>query len=95
LLMEEYSIAAQIWKLSSIDMCEIARNSVLMSGYPDEVKKAWLGKNYKEAGIAGNDICRSNVPNIRIGHRYDVLCEELHLLKVAYHSRQEVILFHL
>ena len=35
--MEEYSIAAQIWKLSSIDMCEIARNSVLMSGYPDEV----------------------------------------------------------
>ncbi|CAF1690107.1 unnamed protein product [Rotaria sp. Silwood1] len=93
--MEEYSVAAQIWKLSSIDMCEIARNSVLMSGYPDEVKKAWLGVDYKQAGIAGNDMHRSNVPNTRIGYRYDVLCEELHLLKVAYHSRQEVILFHL
>ncbi|CAF3941564.1 unnamed protein product [Rotaria sordida] len=88
-LMEEYSIAAQIWKLSSIDMCEIARNSVLMSGYPDEVKKAWLGVGYKQPGIAGNDIRRSNVPNIRIGHRYEVLCEELRLLKLAYHSRQE------
>ncbi|CAF4746482.1 unnamed protein product [Rotaria sp. Silwood1] len=88
-LMEEYSIAAQIWKLSSIDMCEIARNSVLMSGYSDEVKKAWLGLHYKEPGIAGNDIRCSNVPNIRIGHRYEVLCEELRLLKLAYHSRQE------
>ncbi|KAK6012605.1 putative AMP deaminase, partial [Ostertagia ostertagi] len=31
-LMEEYSIAAQVWKLSSCDMCELARNSVLQSG---------------------------------------------------------------
>lgn len=29
-LMEEYSIATQVWKLSSCDMCELARNSVLM-----------------------------------------------------------------
>jgi AMP deaminase len=35
--MEEYSIAAQVWKLSSVDMCELARNSILMSGYSDEV----------------------------------------------------------
>lgn len=31
--MEEYSIAAQVWKLSSCDMCELARNSVLQSGF--------------------------------------------------------------
>ena len=37
-LMEEYSIAAQVWKLSSVDMCELARNSILMSGFSDEVK---------------------------------------------------------
>jgi len=37
-LMEEYSIAAQVWKLSSADMCELARNSVIMSGFPDEVR---------------------------------------------------------
>ena len=27
-LVEEYSVATQVWKLSSADMCEIARNSV-------------------------------------------------------------------
>ena len=36
--MEEYSIAAQVWKLASVDMCELARNSVLMSGFSHEVK---------------------------------------------------------
>lgn len=35
--MEEYSIAAQVWKLSSCDMCELARNSVIMSGFPHKV----------------------------------------------------------
>lgn len=37
-LMEEYSIATQVWKLSSCDMCELARNSVLMSGFSHKVK---------------------------------------------------------
>ena len=36
-LIEEYSIAAQVWKLSPCDMCELARNSVLMSGFEHEV----------------------------------------------------------
>lgn len=44
--MEEYSIAAQVWKLSSCDMCELARNSVLMSGFPHKVSIA--------VGIPGN-----------------------------------------
>ena len=35
--MEEYSIAATVWKMSSVDMCELARNSVLMSGYRHKV----------------------------------------------------------
>lgn len=37
-LIEEYSVAAQIWKLGSGDMCEIARNSVLASGFPLKIK---------------------------------------------------------
>lgn len=37
--MEEYSIATQVWKLSSCDMCELARNSVLMSGFSHKVKQ--------------------------------------------------------
>lgn len=59
--MEEYSIAAQVWKLSSCDMCELARNSVLMSGFPHRMKHHWLGPNYTREGVAGNDITRTNV----------------------------------
>lgn len=38
--MEEYAIAAQVWKLSTCDLCEIARNSVLQSGLSDKVSMA-------------------------------------------------------
>lgn len=76
-LMEEYSIAAQVWKLSSCDMCELARNSVLMSGFPHKVKQYWLGPNYTKEGVAGNDISRTNVPDIRVAFRYETLLDEL------------------
>lgn len=36
--MEEYSIATQVFKLSSSDMCELARNSVRQSGFSHEVR---------------------------------------------------------
>jgi AMP deaminase len=104
-LMEEYSIATQVWKLSSVDMCELARNSVLMSGFSHQVsenisrlcsissvifkvKVFWLGQHYREAGIAGNDIRRTNVPPIRIAYRYEALVDELHLFALAYKNRQ-------
>lgn len=35
--MEEYAIAAQVFKLSTCDMCEIARNSVLQCGLSHQV----------------------------------------------------------
>ena len=120
--MEEYSIAAQVWKLSPCDMCELAKNSVVMSGFEDrvrelymyclqrmlscdsvcaqvflqdhfccwklqyahthththtQVKQHWLGVNFREEGPAGNDITRSNVPNIRVAYRHETLVEEL------------------
>nr|CAB3455382.1 unnamed protein product [Digitaria exilis] len=38
-LVEEYSIAASVlWKLSSCDLCEIARNSVYQSGFSHRLK---------------------------------------------------------
>ena len=43
--MEEYSIAAQVWKLSPCDMCELARNSVLMSGFEHAVSKIPVAYN--------------------------------------------------
>ncbi|EJD76725.1 adenosine monophosphate deaminase, variant [Loa loa] len=76
-LMEEYSIAAQVWKLSSCDMCELARNSVLQSGFEDKVKVHWLGPNYKEEGVLGNDVSRTNVPDIRVSFRHETLVDEL------------------
>lgn len=79
-LMEEYSIATQVWKLSPVDMCELARNSVLMSGFPTWVKKHWLGTNFKKEGVLGNDVKRTNVPDIRVAFRFDTLCYELNLL---------------
>lgn len=41
-LMEEYAIAAQVFKLSTCDMCEIARNSVLQSGLSHEVNNQFM-----------------------------------------------------
>uniref|UniRef100_A0A0N4ZU19 AMP deaminase n=1 Tax=Parastrongyloides trichosuri TaxID=131310 RepID=A0A0N4ZU19_PARTI len=76
-LMEEYSIAIQVWKLSPIDMCEIAKNSVHQSGFDDKIKMYWLGSNWKKEGIAGNDISRTNIPDSRISMRHELLVEEL------------------
>uniref|UniRef100_A0A1A9WNW9 AMP deaminase n=1 Tax=Glossina brevipalpis TaxID=37001 RepID=A0A1A9WNW9_9MUSC len=76
-LMEEYSVAAQVWKFSSCDMCELARNSVLMCGFPHEIKTEWLGPNYQIEGLLGNDFYRTNVPNVRISYRTETLAEEL------------------
>ena len=55
-LMEEYSVASQVWKLSSVDMCEIARNSVLQSGLEYRFKRHFLGSEFHRAGSLGNDI---------------------------------------
>ncbi|XP_039882398.1 AMP deaminase 3b isoform X2 [Simochromis diagramma] len=79
-LMEEYAIAAQLWKLSTCDLCEIARNSVLQSGLSHEEKKHFIGPNYLQDGPTGNDIRRTNVAQIRMAYRYETLCNELSFL---------------
>ena len=45
-LLEEYSVARASFDLSMTDMMEIARNSILQSGFEDAFKKKWLGENY-------------------------------------------------
>jgi len=82
-LLEEYSIAAHTWKLNPVDLCEIARNSVLQSGFEPQLKRHWLGPNYKCPGRSGNSIHHSNVPNTRLQYRWDTLQEEVrHLLTI-------------
>ena len=76
-LVEEYSVAAQVWKLSSTDICEIARTSVLQSGVEDRFKRHFLGDSYDAPGAAGNDIRMTNVPDIRVMYRHETLTNEL------------------
>ncbi|KAL1816977.1 hypothetical protein ACET3Z_019551 [Daucus carota] len=76
-LVEEYSIAASVWKLSSCDLCEIARNSVYQSGFSHVLKSHWIGKEYYKRGPDGNDIHRTNVPHIRLEFRDTIWREEM------------------
>nr|XP_018675357.1 PREDICTED: probable AMP deaminase isoform X2 [Musa acuminata subsp. malaccensis] len=79
-LVEEYSIAASVWKLSSCDLCEIARNSVLQSGFSHALKSHWIGKSYYKRGPEGNEIHKTNVPHIRVEFRNMIWKEEMQLV---------------
>lgn len=76
-LVEEYSVAAKVWKLSACDLCEIARNSVYQSGFSHAAKLHWLGGKYFLPGPEGNNIHKSNVPDIRIVFRHETWKEEM------------------
>ncbi|KAH6798240.1 AMP deaminase [Perilla frutescens var. hirtella] len=82
-LVEEYSIAASVWKLSSCDLCEIARNSVYQSGFSHALKSHWIGKEYFKHGPDGNDIHRTNVPHIRLEFRDMIWREEMQQVYVG------------
>jgi len=75
-LIEEYSVASKYWRLSGVDLCELARNSVLQSGFEHLRKVQWLGESYYKIGVSGNDVRKSNVPNERISFRIERLCYE-------------------
>jgi AMP deaminase len=91
-LMEEYSIAAQVWKLSTCDMSELARNSVLQSSFPPDVKVHWLGPTYLEDGVYGNDVSRTNVPDVRVSYRHETLVDELCTIFKAARDRESDLL---
>lgn len=86
-LIEEYSVAAQIWKLSNVDMSELAKNSVKMSGFEYQLKKHWIGHNFNTDGVDGNDIEKTNVPDIRVSYRYETLQTEYGLIE--YYTKLE------
>ncbi|EGY18516.1 AMP deaminase [Verticillium dahliae VdLs.17] len=88
-LMEEYAVAAQIYKLSSVDMCELAKNSVKQSGYEKSVKEQWLGPNFHLPGKAGNSMEKTNVPDRREDFRHQTLQQERDVLQqyIAFNTR--------
>lgn len=75
-LIEEYAVAAQIYKLSPVDMCELAKNSVKQSGYEISIKKHWLGAEFPKPGKEGNMMVKTNVPDRREEFRYHTLLQE-------------------
>ena len=79
-LVEEYSVAAQVWKFSGTDLCEVARNSVLHSGFPDRLKQHWVHTEFWRSGPEGNSIQKTNVPALRMVFRKDCHSGEVGLL---------------
>lgn len=53
-----------------------------------QVKSYWLGPHYMQEGQEGNDIRRTNVPDIRVAYRFETLCEELNLITQAVRSEE-------
>eukprot|EP00301_Raphidiophrys_heterophryoidea_P002095 c10981_g1_i1.p1 GENE.c10981_g1_i1~~c10981_g1_i1.p1 ORF type:complete len:698 (+),score=178.98 c10981_g1_i1:111-2096(+) len=82
-LVEEYSIAAQVFRLSPPDLSEIARNSVLQSGFEAETKAQWLGDQWDLSFTKSNDMQKSNVPTIRLQYREQAMHEEYDFLRQA------------
>ena len=80
-LIEEYAVAAQIYKLSAVDMCELAKHSVVQSGFEHGVKQRWLGQGYHLPGVAGNNMAKVNVPNIREAFRHETWVQELAMIE--------------
>jgi len=77
-LLEEYSVARATFDLSMTDMMEIARNSILQSGFEEEFKETYLGKDFRR-GVTFCDEQLTHVPLIRAKYRAEHLAIE-HML---------------
>ncbi|KAF9646656.1 AMP deaminase [Thelephora ganbajun] len=82
-LLEEYSVAAHIYKFPQSSLAELARNSVIQSGFEMELKRHWLGQHWYLPGDAGNEITKTNVPNSRLVFRHRTLQEELAMVRCS------------
>ena len=72
-LLEEYATARAVWRLSMASLCEIARNSVLISSLPPA----------RKAALAIEDQAHTNVPKRRFDFRRATLESNRALLRTA------------
>ncbi|KAI4869297.1 AMP deaminase [Hypoxylon rubiginosum] len=93
-LMEEYAVAAQIYKLSPVDMCELAKNSVRQSGYEYSIKQQWLGEKFNLPGKEGNKMAKTNVPDRREEFRYHTWVEEHRMISSYTSTELDEVLEH-
>lgn len=81
--MEEYAIAAQVWKLSTCDLCEIARNSVLQSGLSHQVRCGRPSVSLGLSSVHSGCLCTGHFPGSGVSEEEDKqgLCHtETHVL---------------
>ena len=90
-LLEEYAVARSSFDLSMTDVLEIARNSVLQSGFEDELKKQWLGEDYAR-GMTFCDEQKTHVPLIRAKYRAEHLAIEHMLVHLIAAGKSEEVL---
>nr|CCC50457.1 putative adenosine monophosphate deaminase, fragment [Trypanosoma vivax Y486] len=81
-LLEEYSIASKVWKLGPNDMCEIARNSVLLSGFDAAFKRERLGDLYFLSSSRSNDASHTHLSDIRVAFRFETYHTEIAMLEM-------------
>lgn len=75
-LLEEYSVATHVFKISQASLAELARNSVVQSGFEKKLKKRWLGPAGEDNVYEDSSIHDTNVPKGRLIHRQETLREE-------------------
>ncbi len=90
-LLEEYSVARASFDLSMTDISEIARNSVLQSGFEDHLKKEWLGEHYKK-GLTHCDEHKTHVPLIRSKFRGEHLALEHSMVLLLARGKGKTVL---
>ena len=63
------------------DQVNLCSGTLLCPGVMlSQMKQFWLGPQYRKEGVAGNDVSRSNIPDIRVAFRYETFLEELSTL---------------
>ena len=90
-LLEEYSVARATFDLSMTDMMEIARNSVLQSGFEEAFKEKWLGKDFRK-GLTWCDEHVTHVPLIRAKFRAEHLALEHMLVHLIAAGKSDQVL---
>lgn len=80
-LLEEYSIASKIWKLSPNDLSEVARNSVLLSNFSVRFKEEKLGAMHFLSSSAGNDVAKTRLSDVRVAYRFEAYHTEVGFLE--------------
>jgi AMP deaminase len=90
-LVEEYSIALKIWKMQFNDLCEIARNSVLQSGFSPAWKEKALGKFFDLRSTLGNAVTKSRLSDVRVAYRFEVYHSEMNFLEEMLQPGQHLV----